>query len=262
MTTTYIGLGSNLGDRLGNLSRAVDAIAHIPDTHVEKVSHAYESAPAYDTDQPSGLNAVVEARSSLEPEALLGFLLDIEADMGRIREQENGPRVVDLDLLTFGDVEQISDYLTLPHPRIAERDFVVTPLLEIAPRFELPGGVHVRRSEALYGAVLRDFGTVPDAGAEHNMPIGEVEWEVVASSSDGIDSFAGFDAALALKREVLATEKIPYAFDPFEPSGDIDTFGLPVTFKLLVPVEHAATARALLAELDAAEMVFPENFEE
>lgn len=260
MTTAYISMGSNMGDRLGNLSKAADAVTHVPDTHVTKVSHAYESAPAYDTDQPAFLNAVIEVESTLEPTVLLEALLGIEDEMGRVREQANGPRVVDLDLLSFGDTEMTTDKLVLPHPGIAERDFVVTPLLEIAPRFQLPSGKHLRRSEALYGAVLRDYGAVPDSGAEHNMPIGAVDWVVVASSSDGVDSFAGFDASLGLKRQVLDAERIPYAFEPYEPAGDIDPFGLQVTFSLLVPEEYAQKARALFVSVDAAEPVFPEEF--
>lgn len=262
MTVAFIGLGSNQGDRMLNLATAVDKIAHLPLTHVEKVSHAHESAPAYDTDQPAFANAVAKVTSGLEPGALLAALLEIEDVMGRVRARPKGPRIIDLDLLAHGDTELVSDSLVLPHPGLAERDFVVTPLLEIEPRFTLPDGTHPRRSEALLGVVLRDLGPIPDKGAEHNMPIGDVTWEVVAESSDAVDSFAGFDAALALKREALIAEGIPYAFEPFEPAGDIDPLGQSVTFKLLVPAEHAKAVRELFEGLDAAQPLFPEQPEE
>lgn len=262
MVTAYIALGSNLGDRLDNLARAVDAIAHVPDTHVEKVSHAYESIPAYAEDQPHYLNAAIEVSTGLEADALLGYLLDLEAEMGRVREAANGPRVIDLDLLLFADEERNSPELTLPHPGIAERDFVVTPLLEIAPRTKLPDGTPLRRSEATVGAVVRDHGAVPDAGAKHNMPIDDVEWEVVSESVWSKDAVSGFDAKLQLDRQVLETEEIPYAFEPFEPGMDMDPFGLSLSFKLLVPESYAQQATELLAAVHAAPPQFPEEFDE
>jgi len=260
MVTAYIALGSNLGDRLGNLSRAVDAVAHLPETHVEKVSHAYESSPAYETDQPHFLNAVLEVSTGLEAEALLGFLMDTEGELGRVREDANGPRVIDLDLLLYADEERDSEELTLPHPGIAERDFVVTPLLEIAPRTKLPDGTALRRSQASVGTVIRDLGAVPDPGVSHNMPIEDVEWEVVSESEWNQDAVSGFDAALQLDRQVLETEGIPFAFEPYEPGTDMDPFGMPQSFRLLVPESYAQQARDLLAAVDAAPIVFPEEF--
>lgn len=262
MTTAYIALGSNMGDRLGNLSRAVDAVAHVTQTHVTKVSHAYESVPAYELDQPHYLNACIEVSTAIEPEALLGFLLDIENEMGRVREAENGPRVIDLDLLLYGDEERASDELNLPHPGIAERDFVVTPLLEIAPRTKLPDGTALQRSQATVGMVIRDYGAVPDAGVTHNMPIEDVEWTVVSQSEWVQDAVSGFDAALQLDRQVLEAEGIPFAFEPYEPGVDMDPFGMPIVFKLLVPDQYAAQASALLAAVDAAPPQFPPGYEE
>lgn len=253
MTTAYIGLGSNLGDRLGNLGLAVEAIAHIPETHVEEVSRAYESDAAYVEEQPDFVNAVVEVSTGLEADALLGYLQDIEVDMGgRARELNKGPRVIDLDLLLFGDEEWNSEALVLPHPGIAERDFVVTPLLEIAPRTVLPDGTHLRRSDATEGAVLRDLGNIPEAGGAHNMPVEPTEWIAVAESAQATDAVVGFDAGLQLKREVLEAEGIPFAYEPYEPGADMDPFGMPIIFKLLVPAEDAEKAAALMDEVDAA----------
>ena len=260
MTTAYIGLGSNLGDRLGNLAKAVDGIAHLPETHVENVSHAYESVAAYDEDQPHFFNAVAEVSTGLMPDALLGFLLDLETEMGRVREGDKGPRVIDLDLLIFGEEEWSSPEITLPHPGIAERDFVVTPLLEIAPRTTLPDGTALRRSTATVGPVLRDLGPVPDAGVVHNVPVEDVEWVVVAESESAADTVAGFDASLRLKQEVLESENIPFAYAPYEPGIDMDPFGMQVTFQLLVPEEYGETSKALIALVEAAPPVYPPGY--
>lgn len=259
-TTAYVGLGSNLGDRLGNVSAAVDAIAHLPQTHVENVSHAYESAAAYNEDQPTFINAVVEVSTGLAADAFMEYLLEIESKMGRVRDAENGPRVIDLDLLLFGDEEWDSPALTVPHPGLAKRDFVVTPLLEIAPRTTLPDGTALRRSEATIGPVLSDLGPLPDAGEQHNVPVEEVEWVVVAESESAADTQAGFDAGLQLKQEVLEAEGIPFAYAPYEPGADLDTFGMQTAFQLMVPAGYAETARALLALVDAAPLEYPPGY--
>jgi len=261
MTRAYIGLGSNMGDRLGNLSIAVDAISHIAETHVEEVSHAYESIPAYDDQQPHFLNAVVEVNTGLQADSLLGFLLDLESDMGRVRTTDKGPRVIDLDLLLYGDEEWSSPEITLPHPGIAERDFVVTPLLEIAPRTELPDGTMLKRSEAPVGTVLRDYGSIPDTGAEHNMPVEEVEWVTVAEGGWAQDAVAGFDIGLRLKADVLKEEGIPFAYSPYEPGIDMDPFGLQMSFSIVVPEEYAESAKALLALVDEAPLEYPPGME-
>ncbi len=261
MTTAYIGLGSNMGDRLRNLARAADAIEHLPETHVEKLSHAYESAAALFEAQPDFLNAVAELTTGLEPEALLGHLLDIEDDMGRVRDLDKGPRIIDLDVLLFGSEEISSADLVVPHPGLAERDFVVTPLLEIAPRLVLPDGTHLKRSAADVGLVLRDLGVIPPPNVEHNMPLGDVEWVPVAQGDEMSGSVAGFDAGLQLKRDALDDDGIPYAFTPFEPGTDMDPFGLPVTFTLVVPAGHFERASALLKALETAPLEFPEGYE-
>ncbi len=258
MATAYIGFGSNLGDRMGNLASAVEAVAHLPETHVEQVSNAYESVPAYVEDQPLFLNAAAQVTTSLMADALMAHLLDIESAMGRVRERDQGPRVIDLDLLLYDDEEWNTTELTLPHPGLTERDFVVTPLLEIAPRVTLPNGHHLRRSEATQGDVLRDAGPIPDVGAIHDVPIEPVEWVEVATSQTTADRIVGFDASLQLKREVLVDEGIPVAWEPHEPGMDMDPFGMPVTYRLLVPADRVGRARELMAAVDAA----PPNFDE
>lgn len=259
MTTAYVALGGNMGDRMRNLSDALQRLAHVPQTHVEKVSNAYESVPAYVEDQPRFLNAVAEVETGLEADALLGYLMDIEADMGRVRERDNGPRVIDLDLLLFGEEEWNSETLTLPHPGIAERDFVVTPLLEIAPRITLPDGTHVRRANATVGTVVNDVGPIPDIDSVHGVPIEQTEWVVVAESESHADVIVGFDAEIQLKHEVLVEEGIPVAWDPHEPGAEIDPFGMTVNFRLLVPERDAERARELIAAVEAAPVHFPED---
>ena len=257
MTTTYIGIGSNEGDRLANLAKAIEALSELPETHVEQASNAYETEPAYLLDQPPFANAVVELQTDLEPAQLLDHLHNIEDEMGRVRTVENGPRVIDLDILTFGDEEMTSEALTLPHPSLLERDFVVTPLLEIAPRLHLPDGTRVRHEGATVGLVVDELGPIPDLGRLTNEPVLAQEWLPVAESSREQDVVAGWDAKLQLQREVIEEAGIPYAWDPFEPEATMDPFGMGATFKLLVPVPDLARASKLLADFDAAEPIFP-----
>ncbi|MDZ4168097.1 MAG: 2-amino-4-hydroxy-6-hydroxymethyldihydropteridine diphosphokinase [Coriobacteriia bacterium] len=263
MDTAYIGLGSNLDPRMLNLASALEAVAHLPETHVKNVSNAYESQPAYVESQPLFLNAVAEVTTGLLPEALLGHLLDIETDMGRVRGDDKGPRVIDLDLLLYGSEEMVSESLTLPHPGLAERDFVVTPLLEIAPDIILPDGTRPGRLGTMVGCVTRDAGPIPDAGAGHDVPVEPAEWVAIASSEDVTDRIAGFDAALQFKRQVLEGEGIPVGWEPYEPGTDVDPFGMMIVFSLLVPVADEERARTLLAQVEAApsELSFDEGEE-
>lgn len=128
----WVGLGANLGDRGAALARAVQALAAMPETRVANVSGLYASAPI-DAGGPDFLNAVVELRTGLAPLALLDALQGIELAAGRERPYRNAPRTLDLDLLIHGDEQLMSERLTLPHPRIGERAFVLLPLAEIAP---------------------------------------------------------------------------------------------------------------------------------
>jgi 2-amino-4-hydroxy-6-hydroxymethyldihydropteridine diphosphokinase len=131
MRTVYLGLGSNLGDRLAHLRAAVAALAPMVD--VRRVSSVYDTAPQLVTDQPRFLNAAVMGETTLEPLALLRAVKAIEARLGRAPGPRYGPRVVDIDLLLVDGVTLATDELTLPHPRLAERAFALAPLAEIAP---------------------------------------------------------------------------------------------------------------------------------
>lgn len=259
MTTAHIALGSNVGDRISHLSLAVGALSEIPETHVDRASHMYESEPAYVTDQDAFLNAVAVVETELTSDALLSHLLRIEDEMGRVREIDKGPRIIDLDLLLYGDEERVSDELSLPHPGLAERDFVVTPLLEVSPRLHLPDGSRLSRSSATVGPVVRDMGPIPDPGEATNEPVFADAWAVVAEGARDQDVMAGWDSGLIFKREALEEEGIPHAFDPYEPDANMDPFGMPTTFKLMVPQRYAERARELLRALDAAEPIYPEG---
>lgn len=137
-TKAYIGLGSNLGDRAGNLLLAVRGMMEAA-ICVCRVSSIYETQPISQVEQPPFLNMVVEAGNPLPgPEQMMARLLRIEFLLGRIRDIKDGPRTIDLDLLLYGDVASHTEFLMLPHPRLHERRFVLEPLAEIAPQLMHP----------------------------------------------------------------------------------------------------------------------------
>ena len=139
MAEVFVGLGSNLGDPASNLREAVGRLAR--EVRIESVSSVYWTEPVGLREQPFFLNAVVRARSELAPREVLAALKAIELAMGRRRDVPLGPRIIDLDLLLYGVLELVESGLTLPHPRMDERRFVLAPLAEIAPGTRLrPGG--------------------------------------------------------------------------------------------------------------------------
>ena len=131
MSTAYVALGSNLGDREENLRNALKHL-EANDVRVVKVSTFIETEPYGVTDQPGFINAVCQVETELEPLELLRLLLKIEQEMGRVRLRRWGERNIDLDLLLYEDACVVSDELTLPHPDMQNRDFVLLPLAEIA----------------------------------------------------------------------------------------------------------------------------------
>lgn len=130
-TTAYVGLGSNLGDRFGYLTAAVMRLHALGGVRVTRCSSVYETAPVGLKEQPPFLNMVIEIETSLPPRALLDAMLGVERSLGRVRTVRWGPRTIDLDLLLYGDVRMRTERLELPHPRMAERAFVLVPLLEL-----------------------------------------------------------------------------------------------------------------------------------
>ena len=129
----YVGLGSNLGDRRAMIAGALDRL------RPRRVSSIVETEPWGVTDQPRFLNAVAEIETDLAPGALLDRLLEIERDLGRVRTERWGPRSIDLDLLLYGDRQENTPSLTLPHPRLHERLFVLEGLAELCPDLRVPG---------------------------------------------------------------------------------------------------------------------------
>jgi 2-amino-4-hydroxy-6-hydroxymethyldihydropteridine diphosphokinase len=132
-----IGLGSNLGDSLQTLESAIATLADVATIDLEARSHWYVTAPI-GPPQPDFLNGCALLRTTLTPQALLTTLLEIEQQFGRVRQERWGPRSLDLDLLLFDDLVLETDTLTLPHPRLNERAFVLVPLAEIAPDWMEP----------------------------------------------------------------------------------------------------------------------------
>ena len=139
MTRAYVGLGANLGDAQGTIRQAMDELDALPDTRVAARSALYRSAPVGYAAQPDFVNAVAEVRTSLAAGELLAALIELEERHGRARSFPNAPRTLDLDLLLYGEEVMESERLTLPHPRMHERAFVLKPLLDLAPRIEIPG---------------------------------------------------------------------------------------------------------------------------
>lgn len=138
--TAWIGLGSNLDEPAKQIRRAADALAALPDSQLLALSPLYQSRPVGPQDQPDFVNAVAALRTTLQPLALLDALQAIEQAHGRVRLRHWGERTLDLDLLLYDTLTLDSPRLTLPHPRLTERDFVLRPLLDLAPALDLPDG--------------------------------------------------------------------------------------------------------------------------
>jgi len=133
----YLALGSNVGNRLANLKSAVSNLT--PQMNVKKKSHVYETPPWGFTEQAAFLNQVVKVETYLRPEALLTHLKRLEIALGRVPSFQNGPRLIDLDILFFDDLVLDTPPLVIPHPRLHERAFVLVPLADLAPDLVHPG---------------------------------------------------------------------------------------------------------------------------
>ena len=142
----FIGLGSNLENPRSQLQRAFAALGELPGTRLAAQSSLYRSAPLGYPDQPDFVNAVARIATDLTPQALLQVLLQIEHSHGRERNFRNAPRTLDLDILLYDDVQLHEHGLTIPHPRMHLRAFVLLPLLEIAPDIVIPAVGQARRA--------------------------------------------------------------------------------------------------------------------
>ena len=158
MARVFLSLGSNIGDRASNLSRAL-SLLRSDTVRIRRVSSLYESSPVGVTDEPvpDYINCVAEADTGLPPRSLLDYVKGVESRMGRAPTFRWGPRVIDIDILLYEGVTVESDELTIPHPRIADRKFVLIPLLELEPEFVFPDGRRLKElaaSDRLLGQSL------------------------------------------------------------------------------------------------------------
>jgi len=142
-TRAFLGLGSNLGDRLATLQRAVDLLGAEPGVRAVASSRVWETVPVGGPPQPDYLNVVLEVETDLDAHGLLGAANRVEAALGRTRDVRWGPRTIDVDVLLVGDAIVDGPDLVVPHPRMLERAFVLLPLLELEPDPVLPDGTRV-----------------------------------------------------------------------------------------------------------------------
>ena len=150
--TCYLGLGSNIGDRAANLAEAVQRIAQISTIEIVKTSSVYETAPVGPQDQPDFFNQVTQADVTCSARRLLEYVRGIEQEMGRVRMRRWGERIIDIDILLYGDETIDQPDLQIPHPCMLTRQFVLVPLAEIAPDLVLPDGQ--RAADAAAGSAL------------------------------------------------------------------------------------------------------------
>lgn len=148
MATAFLSLGSNLGDRAATLAAALGALEATGDVHVVRRSAIYATAPVGRTDQPEFYNLVAQVDTALEPEMLLERCQEVERGLGRVRTERWGPRTVDVDIVLYDRRTIRTARLTIPHPELTNRRFVLEPLLEIAPDAALPDGTPLAPSLA------------------------------------------------------------------------------------------------------------------
>ena len=138
-TAAFLGLGANLGDPVHTIAQAVHALGGTDGISVTRCSSFYRTSPVGKTDQPDFVNIVVRIETTLSADDLMTALLDVEHRLGRVRTDRWGPRTIDIDLLIYGDCQIETERLTVPHPRMLDRRFVLVPLIEIAHDLQVPG---------------------------------------------------------------------------------------------------------------------------
>jgi len=151
----YIGIGANLGDAQATVTQAMDSLAQVPQSCLTARSSLYRSAP-YEASGPDFINAVVALETTLDPLVLLEELQRLEQDAGRERPYRNAPRTLDLDLLMYDDLVLDTPRLTLPHPRLAQRAFVLMPLAEIAPTMIAPDQLALVAEQVIERVIVPD----------------------------------------------------------------------------------------------------------
>lgn len=287
----FLGLGSNMGDRLAHMSEALRAIEELPNTALTGVSHVYESEAWPLPEDPPYANAVAAIETRVMLPDLLPLLKEIEHGLGRdMLASRNAPRPIDIDIVLADDDEWDRPDLVVPHPRMAERDFVITPLLELAPDACYPDLSPVTRDAIRVGRITRVLGPVP--GFADRTRLGDVaerpavpptpqrvrvpmpgeEWVEVYRESRGAGPVFGagqyspqdLNSALdaSFMEVLLAQDGVPFAWDPFAPnSSTTGPYHLPRPFRLLVPASMAPQARELLEKAAAAPFDWSEAME-
>lgn len=270
MTQAIIGIGGNLGDRMTYLRRMIRALDDAECVRVLAVSHAYETEPWGVSDQSSYYNAAVRIETSLRADELLEVCKGVEEDLGRRRTVRFGPRTADLDILLFGDEEWVSERLTIPHPRMLERDFAVRPLLDVVGDLRMPDGSPVTDERVRIGRVLADLGPLEDPAADNVwVDEGEVrfvrapfrslevdEHEVIGDwvavgpprlERGGSNSSTDFD--LLWLEEVMNDAGVPTTFYPHRPGESLSSYpGVPTEVRLFVSRDRIADAYRALDE--------------
>lgn len=143
LVTAYVALGANIGDPPAQIRSALRELGALPGTRVARASSLYRNPPVGRLDQPEFVNAVAQVETRMEPRELLDRLLGIERAHGRVRDEPNAPRTLDLDIILYGEAVVNEHGLVIPHPRMLDRAFVLVPLAEIAPDAIVPGNGRV-----------------------------------------------------------------------------------------------------------------------
>jgi 2-amino-4-hydroxy-6-hydroxymethyldihydropteridine diphosphokinase len=266
--TAFIGLGGNAGDRAAALADALSRIAEIPGVVIGGVSQVYESEAFNVGEQPAFANAVARIATALSADALLQELQAIEVAMGRAPVGERAglakaPRIIDLDLLLYGGEEFMTPTLTLPHPGMRERAFVMRPLADVGPDAQWPRGVPITPADvdaASGGPIIAVRGPVP--GFEELTVFHGAQGWVSVGMLPRLRVEHRPDMDLLFAETVLRDEGIPYHWDPQPPTGGSNPWGVGPTIRLLVPSGYAERASAVLAEAAAAPIDWPEGDEE
>lgn len=267
METVFLGIGSNMGDRAATIGAALGMIEDLEGTTVTRVSRLYETAPWGVADQPMFANTVAEVSTSLPADALLDLLQKIEIDLGRGDGPRFGPRPIDLDILLYGSEEWNSERLTIPHMRMLERDFVITPLLDISPELRLPDGTPITREKVKSGQVTGILGAIPgfedrvvvpdahERSLSHKVRKDE-DWVELCSFGDWLVNSMKAQSApdVSFLITVFETEGIPFAWDPYPPQESFNPYGFSARFKLMVPRVFEAQANTLVDEIARAKI--------
>lgn len=264
MTEAIIGIGGNLGDRMAYLGRMIRALDDAECVRVLAVSHVYETEPWGVPDQDSYYNAAVRIETSLGADELLDVCKEIEEHLGRRQTVRFGPRTADLDILLFGDERWISERLTIPHPRLMERDFAVRPLLDVVGDLRLPNGSPVTDEHVRLGKVLADLGPLENPGAgEVWVDEGEIQFvrapfrtlevdehEVIGdwiavgpprTERGGANTSTDFD--LLWLEEIMKDADVPTTFYPHRPNESLTWYPWEINqVRLLIPRDRITDA--------------------